>query len=270
MTLGTGSLNTNGVATFSPTTSLSAGTHSITAVYAGDGNFATSTSTALVQTISASPSENVNYVTQLYNDLLGHAPDSGGLTFWTGVLNQNQTTQYQVALAFVDSQEYRMLEVETLYTKFLHRTVDPSGLAGWTQYLLQGHTFEQLEGQIVASQEYLQTRLGGNTANFLSTLIMDTLNRSITPADQSMFGDDFSSSDDRLNVAEQVFATTEYRQDLVQSYYQRFLNRSADTGGLNAFTAALQNGVPDETIIAAIVSSPEYVATRVPQSPSPG
>jgi autotransporter-associated beta strand protein len=267
-TLGTATLS-SGQATFS-SSSLTTGTHSITAVYSGDSNFTASASTALVQTIAASANANVNYVTQLYHDLLGRAPDGGGLTFWTGLLNQNQATKFQVSLGFVNSPEYRMLEVSSLYPKFLHRTVDPTGLTGWTQYLLQGHTLEQLQAQIVASPEYLQTRLGGNTDNFLSTLIMDTFNRPITQADMNMFGDDFGSVNDRVNVAEQVFATTEYRQDLVESYYQRFLNRTADTGGLNAAVAALQNGVPDETVIAVIVSSPEYVALRVPSASSAG
>jgi len=52
-TLGTGTTNASGVATFS-TSALSAATHSITAVYAGDTNFATSTSSpALSQVVNA-------------------------------------------------------------------------------------------------------------------------------------------------------------------------------------------------------------------------
>jgi autotransporter-associated beta strand protein len=261
-TLGTATLS-SGQATFS-TSSLVAGAHSIVAVYSGDSNFSTSTSSVLVQTISLSPSANLNYVTQLYHDLLGRAPDSGGLTFWTNLLNQGQATQYQVALAFTNSPEYRMVEVESLYTKYLHRAVDPTGLSTWTQYLLQGHTFEQLEAQIVASQEYVQTRLGGNTNNFLSTLIMDTFNRPSTQADVNAFGSDYSGFNDRVSVAENVFASTEYRQDLVESYFQTYLGRSADPVGLNASVAAMQNGMPDETVIAVIVSSPEYISTRVP------
>jgi len=50
-TLGTGSLNSSAQATYS-TSSLTAGTHSITAVYAGDTNFAGSTSAALTQTVN--------------------------------------------------------------------------------------------------------------------------------------------------------------------------------------------------------------------------
>jgi autotransporter-associated beta strand protein len=50
--LGTATLNGSGVATFG-TTALIAGPHSITAVYAGDANFAGSSSAALVQNVTA-------------------------------------------------------------------------------------------------------------------------------------------------------------------------------------------------------------------------
>jgi len=59
-TLGTGSLNSNGIATFT-TSSLSANQYSITAAYAGDGSFAGSTSSAAAMSVvdfqlTASPS----------------------------------------------------------------------------------------------------------------------------------------------------------------------------------------------------------------------
>jgi hypothetical protein len=49
--LGTGTLNAQAMATFTAS-ALVAGTHSITAKYAGDANFAASTSTALTQTVA--------------------------------------------------------------------------------------------------------------------------------------------------------------------------------------------------------------------------
>jgi hypothetical protein len=53
--LGTGALSSGAVATFS-TTKLAAGSHSITAVYAGDGTFATSISTAITITVGGGSS----------------------------------------------------------------------------------------------------------------------------------------------------------------------------------------------------------------------
>jgi hypothetical protein len=259
--LGMASLS-GGRATFTSST-LMTGMHSITAVYSGDTVFMGSTSAVLVQTVQQSASQNQAYVTQLYVSVLKRQPDAAGLAFWTMQLNQNLATNEQVALAFTTSQEFRMLEVQEVYQKYLHRSADPVGLSGWTQYLVHGHTLEQLQAEIVASQEYLQNRLGGNTDNFLATVIMDTFNRSVTQADHNMFGDDFDDYGDRRTTAENIFATAEYRQDLVQSYYQTYLHRSADPGGLKASVAALGNGVTDEMLIAVIVSSPEFLATQV-------
>jgi len=56
--IGTGTLNAAGVATFS-TTTLTAGTHSITASYAGDANYAASVSNAVSEVIKQQTSETI-------------------------------------------------------------------------------------------------------------------------------------------------------------------------------------------------------------------
>jgi autotransporter-associated beta strand protein len=202
---------------------------------------------------------NQSYVTQLYFDVLQRTPDTGGLTFWTRLLDDNKATRSQVALAFVNSPEFRMQEVREVYQRFLHRDADPGGLGGWTQFLVQGHTLEQLQAQIIASSEYLQRRAGGNTDQFLKSVISDAFNRPMMQADRSMFSNDSDSNRGRREIAEKIFATNEYRQDFVQRYYQRYLHRNADPGGLTVSLAALNNGLRDETLMATIVGSAEYL-----------
>ena len=65
-TLGTGTLNAQGVATFT-TSSLSVGTHPITAVYGGDANFNASAAAALNQVVSAA--NKINTTTTLTSSL---------------------------------------------------------------------------------------------------------------------------------------------------------------------------------------------------------
>lgn len=101
---------------------------------------------------------------------------------------------------------------------------------------------------------------GGNTNNFLAALFADTFNRPLDQSGGQTFGAaDVAPNRDRVRLAEQMFATDEFRQDLVQSYYQRLLNRSGDPGGVNAASAALKNGVIDETLTTVLVGSPEYL-----------
>jgi hypothetical protein len=55
-----------------------------------------------------------------------------------------------------------------------------------------------------------------------------------------------------------LFANAEYRQALVQGFYQRFLHRAADPAGLRGFSDALQSGMGEDGVLAAIVGSEEY------------
>ena len=60
------------------------------------------------------------------------------------------------------------------------------------------------------------------------------------------------------NVVLAIEGTTEYRTDLLQSLYQRYLDRQADAGGLQYFLNQLANGSTVEQVETALVSSPEY------------
>ena len=61
-----------------------------------------------------------------------------------------------------------------------------------------------------------------------------------------------------MQVAATVFASTEYRQDLVSAFYRDFLQRPADDSGLAGFVGALGQGAEDADVLTAILSSPEY------------
>src|SRR5437764_1956407 len=69
--LGTATLNASGMATFT-TAALSAGAHTITAVYAGDTSFSTSTSAALTQTVTKA-NTTVTLASSLNPSLFGQA-----------------------------------------------------------------------------------------------------------------------------------------------------------------------------------------------------
>ena len=98
-TLGTGTLDGSGMATFSTTTVLSLGTHSITASYGGDTNFQTSVSSVTTQTVGqaatlvAAPTtsnatsvygESVTFTTTVVATAPGTGTPTGTVTFLDG------------------------------------------------------------------------------------------------------------------------------------------------------------------------------------------
>jgi uncharacterized protein (TIGR03118 family) len=202
---------------------------------------------------------NEQFVAQAYLDLLQRPADSAALANWTAMLSQG-ASRTAVATAILSSAEYRMVVVQQIYTSLLHRPADASGLSTFTNFLAGGGTVEQVEAVITGSTEYLQSRGGGTTDGFLTALYQDALNRAVDTSGRSSFDQALANGLSRAQVATIIFSSTEYQQDLVQSYYQRFLRRAADSGGLAGFTAALQQGARDQQIIAIIVGSDEYTA----------
>ena len=197
---------------------------------------------------------------QLYRDLLQRDPDTIGFAYYTGQLDRGAFDRGQVASAFLNSQEYRALQVQNIYHALLGRDVDTSGLTTSLQFLAKGGTIEQLKAVITGSLEYLQVRGGGSLEGFLSALFQDAFNRAIDTSGRATYSQALSHGMTRIQVAQAIYSSPEYQQDLVQSFYMRYLHRAADSVGLNLSTASLRLGRSDESVILAIVSSPEYLS----------
>jgi uncharacterized protein (TIGR03118 family) len=212
---------------------------------------------SLTPTITGTPNE--RFVDQVYQNLLGRQAESGGLGFWAGQLNAGTMTRAQVVAGIEKSTEYLTIVVQKAYQQFLHRSAEPGGLNGWVNFLQAGGTLEQLDANIVGSPEYAQSRGGGTDSGFLTALYQDALNRAPDAGGQAFFASQLAGGMSHMQVAAEVFASLEFRQDLVRSSYQRFLHRAAETGGLNGWVALLQAGQSDQLVVAGIVGSDEFV-----------
>ncbi len=197
------------------------------------------------------------YVAQLYLDLLQRPVDATGLTHWVSLLDGG-TNVSQVLAGLLGSQEYRTLLVQGLYQQFLHREADPAGLGIFVSFLGAGCTVNQVEAIIIGSPEYLQNRGGGSNDGFLSALYQDTLSRPIDSTGRTVFSQALANDVSRSQIAELIFGSDEFDQNLVQGLYQRFLGRAAEDGGLSLFVNGLKKGMQSTDVLATIVGSDEY------------
>jgi cyclophilin family peptidyl-prolyl cis-trans isomerase len=225
---------------------------------AGDVAAGTSTAMSAVTVQQAVATTNQSYVTHLYQNLLGRAPDPQGLNSFSTALDQKTLSRTQVATAILTSNESRTHEIENLYQTLLHRQADPTGLNLSLSFLKSGGTLEQVRAVIVGSNEYFQSRSGSSNTSFLTNLYQDALGRAIDPVGQSLAGQALTAGMDRSKVAAVVFTSREGEQFLVQSYYSELLNRTADSVGMTDSTATLADGLSEEKIIIAISASDEY------------
>jgi hypothetical protein len=160
---------------------------------------------------------NQRFVAQAYLDLLGRTVDPSGLQFWGGLLDGGIANRLQVVQGIEDSLEFRIVEVNHAYQQILGRQADPLGLNAFVQFLANGGTVEQLKAMLASSQEFLMAALAQDTTAGLTTS----------------------------------------NQKFVDFLFQKALVRTADSGGLAAFTTALANGSSSLSVAQSIISSPE-------------
>ncbi|HEV3118154.1 MAG TPA: PQQ-dependent sugar dehydrogenase [Gemmataceae bacterium] len=201
---------------------------------------------------------NQNFVTHVYEDLLGREPDSSGLNGWVGQLNAGMS-RFQVTQSIEASAEWRDHEVSGLYQSLLHRQPDPQGLGAFTQYLANGGTLDFARGALLASGEYFSLH-GSSNDGFVSALYQDVLGRAADPNGKANWLQQMMNGMSRLDVALHVLFSSEARQVQVAGFYLSFLKRQADQGGLAAFENQLLQGVREQVVIAEIIASDEYFA----------
>jgi glucose/arabinose dehydrogenase len=210
-----------------------------------------------VYRIQSNIQANQAYVTGLYRDLLGRAPDAAGLSFWTGQINAG-VSRFQVALWFEASTEYRVIQVQGLYQRYLHRAADSGGLANAVAFLQAGATVERVAAALAGSPEYYQVRGGGTNDGFVSALYQDALGRTPDPSGRAFFDQQLANNVSTAAVTTDLLVSAEYDADVVEQDYALFLHRAADAFGLSTFTTMLQQGTRDEIVSALILASDEY------------
>jgi N-acetylneuraminic acid mutarotase len=226
----------------------------------GGRNGSTALNTVEVLTVTPTPDpRNPAFVAQVYLDLLHRPADPGGFTAFVTLLNQGVIRRTQLVLAIESSVEYRTNQINTIYESLLGRSADAGGLNALLGFLAAGGTYEQIEGFVAGSDEFF-ARSGGTNDGFLNALYEDALGRAPDAGGRAGFDQFLARGGSRTQVATSIFTSPEHDIDLVSGWYVTFLRRPPDGGGLNSFVTALMLGARDETLIAAMVGSDEYLA----------
>jgi hypothetical protein len=201
-------------------------------------------------------SANQAFLFKVYRDLLGRPVDAVGLTGWTLLLDHG-VPPTQVVQMIQNSLEYRTREVETLYTRFLHRSADTGGLITDVNLLAAGATVTQIEIAILASEEYFANRGGGTNTGFVNALYLDLLGRNADPSGQTFVNALNNQVLTRTQVARAILTSPEGLQDTVQGFYVQCLFRSGSSSELSGWVSLLQGGTSQEAVLAAILGSAE-------------
>ena len=171
-----------------------------------------------------------NFVTLLYQNVLGRAPDPGGLTTWLGVL-AGGTPRAQVLVDFSESAEHvaqtaaavqsglwdlgpNAAEIARLYDTVLGRLPDTSGLAAWVNILNTGAlSLPQVAAAFIASTEF-QTVYGAlNDTAFITALYNNTLHRAPDAGGLAAWVGQLGAGTTRANVVLDFSDSAEHQSD---------------------------------------------------------
>jgi autotransporter-associated beta strand protein len=207
---------------------------------------------------------NADFVEAVYRAVLNRNADQGGLSSWTGHLNGGTYTRLQVVQGIRNSPEHFGQEIDAFYETLLGRAADPAGRAGWVGQLQNGVREEQIAFDFLNSPEYL----GKGDKFFIDAMYESLLGRSFDPTGEAgwlnALGDDASgnpthpATTTHAAVINAFLFSSESLNRLVEGYYEVFLQRQADPGGLSGWVTQLQGGLPFLTIGQEFVSSDEF------------
>jgi Ca2+-binding RTX toxin-like protein len=145
--------------------------------------------------------DNTGFVTLLYTNVLGRAPDPAGLANWVSLMDSGARSREQVVLGFSDSTEFRQNtaasalafsregvqmsfsdDVFRLYQATLDRDPDLAGFLNWTGKLAGGLSFGTVISGFVNSAEFRATYGQTSDREFVTLLYANVLGRAPDPA----------------------------------------------------------------------------------------
>jgi hypothetical protein len=116
---------------------------------------------------------------------------------------------------------------------------------------------------VLLEVESLEERCVFSTAAFVTGLYTNLLHRGPQPADVAVWvGQLNGGSATPLQVATEFVTSQEYRTDFIRSEYQLLLGRSAGPQEVAYWLGQLQAGVTENQLVAAFLTSAEYVQTH--------
>jgi type III secretory pathway component EscR len=198
-----------------------------------------------------------SYVKSLYVNVLGRQADTGGLNFWVNQIQVHGMTNLQVAIDFWQSVEHRADQVTSYYQHYLHRNPDSAGLNFFVNEMESGALNEQgVQAIFFTSNEYLAAHNTPQT--YVEGLYLDILGRLPSGSEESNWEMALQQFGDAA-VTASILTSTEKYVDTITTFYQRYLNRTPDSSGLDFWLTSLQNGQATiEAVAVGILGSAEY------------
>ena len=194
------------------------------------------------------------FLSALFQDTLERPYDSLQGAYFRNLIAQGGRENFAYLLR--QGYEYRAKKAQDYFRKFLHREASQSerdGLAFGPQ------TEREMVLVLIGSNDYFQKRAGNDNNAWLDAVYFDLLNRPISPAER-IANQQIIALSGRMAAANLLVLSVEYRQHIVEAWFQKFLQRAAGPDG-SVFVTALSSQ-SWERVASQIQGTQEYYNLR--------
>ena len=207
------------------------------------------------------------FVTELYRDLLGRNPDTGGFNYWQGLIDRGTLPRSVVASSLFTSPEFTQsgLYVIKLYVGVLGRDPDFGGWLNWFTGLRNGATPASVLNAFLASPEFQNTYGNLSNSDFVNLVYRNVLQRPPDPGGLANWLGQLNNGVITRGDMMGAFVNGPEFDNLIRSrayanlLYMGFLRRTPDPAGLTYWNGILTAGNPLSGAIYGFINGPEYL-----------
>ncbi len=220
------------------------------------------------QSLYGASSSNGQFVTALYLNVMGRAPDAGGYGYWVNQLASSLQTRAQVLVAFSESAENKSATAGLTANGILYASAEQAAGPARGQLWSGTSAADTLIGSVgadtldgAAGNDHINGGAGIDISLYGGSKASHTITRSANGLTVSGGTD---GTDTLVNVERLKFADIALAFDLDgnagQTYrlYQAAFDRTPDTPGLSDWIRGMDGGMSLKTVASGFIGSAEF------------
>lgn len=172
-------------------------------------------------------------------------------------LTNGTATRAAIVQAILNTDEYRGVDVDRVFHRYLRRAADPGGRTYWVNSIENGKSLRQFRAQLFGSNEYF-TKAGGTNAAFVARAYEDVLGRKPDPSGQAYWTNKANNGTERGLIARQFLSSAEAKRTIVRDQFLRFLDRQPTQAELDNWIVALDSANGEQALVGSLAGSAAY------------
>ena len=205
-----------------------------------------------------------SFVKAVYQDVLARQPSTGEAINW-GKAVMAGMPHSQIAGAFVNSDEFRLLKIDEAYRTVLNREPEDSGRLSWLAGMRQGTLAPDDVSRIFFQTDEYYNIAGATDPLFVASVYQKIIQRPAVQAEIDYWSG-LLRTYGRVGVVNLIWFSVETERARVATMYKAYLGRIPDDPGLVQWADfGLKNG--DSALRSAILGSDEYGIRAISRYP---